>query len=156
MLENIIILGFIGLVGYGLYKVIFKKETPAEAANEIKNEVVAEEKKVEEAVAPVVVAEVAKIVEEAKAVEAKVEQIVVTEVAKVEAAVVAEAVKVEEIVVAEVAKVEEVVVTEVKKAKARVKKAADVNQDGKVDAADVKAAAKKVAARVTKPKKTKT
>jgi hypothetical protein len=122
-MESLIVgLGVLAIVGYGLYKIFIKKETVSEAATEIKNEVVAEVKKVEEVVAPVVAAEVTKIVEEAKAVEAK---------------------------------VEEVVVAEVKKAKARVKKAADVNQDGKVDAADIKAAAKKVVARVAKPKKTK-
>ena len=61
MLEYIIIAGFVGLFGYGLYKVLFKKETPAEAVAEVKSEVVAEVKKVEEAVAPVVKAEVAKV-----------------------------------------------------------------------------------------------
>jgi hypothetical protein len=125
-MEYIVILAFVALFGYGLYKMIFKKETVAEAATEIKNEVVAEVKKVEEAAAPVVQAEVAKIVEEAKAVEAKVEEVVKTEVKKVAT-----------------------------KAKARVKKVADVNGDGKVNVADVKAAAKKVTAKVTKPKKTK-
>ena len=92
---------------------------------------------------------VAKVVEEAKVIEAKAEQEIKVEVAKV----VEEAKAVE-------AKVEEVVVAEVKKAatkaKAAVKKAADVNKDGKVDAADVKAAAKKVTAKVARPKKTKT
>jgi len=126
MLEYIIIAGFIALFGYGLYKVLFKKETPAEAVAEIKNEIVAEVKKVEEAAAPVVVAEVAKV---------------------------------EEAVVAEVAKVEEAVVAEVKKvatrAKAAAKKTADVNKDGKVDLADAKAVAKKVATKVTEVKKPK-
>ena len=46
MLEYIIIAGFIALFGYGLYKVMFKKETPVEAVAEVKNEVVAEVKKV--------------------------------------------------------------------------------------------------------------
>jgi hypothetical protein len=82
------------------------------------------------------------------AVEAKVEEAVKVEAAKViEEAKAAEA-KVEEVVKAEVKKA-------VTKAKAAAKKAADVNQDGKVDAADVKAAVKKVATRATKPKKTK-
>jgi hypothetical protein len=109
---------------------------------------------------------VAKVVEEAKAVEAKVEEVAVAKYkeelaafveteTKVAKELVAEVAKVVEEVKAVEAKVEEVVVAEVKKAKARVKKAADVNEDGKVDVADVKAAAKKVAARVTKPKKTK-
>ena len=49
---------------------------------------------------------------------------------------------VEEVKVVE-AKVEEVVVAEVKKAKARVKKAADVNEDGKVDMTDVVEVVKK-------------
>ena len=83
----------------------------------------------------------------AEVVVAKVEEEVKIEVAKV----------VEEAKVVE-AMVEEVVKTEVKKAATRaktaVKKAADVNKDGKVDVADVKAAAKKVTSRVTKPKKT--
>jgi len=121
---------------------------------------------------------VAKVVEEAKAVEAKVEEVavakykeelaafvetetkvakeLVTEVEKVVEEVKAAEAKVEAAIVAEAIKVEEVVVAEVKKATARVKKAADVNEDGKVNAADVKAAAKKVVAKVTKPNKTKT
>ena len=115
MLEYIIIAGFIALFGYGLYKVLFKKETPAEAVAEIKNEIVAEVKKVEEAAAPVVVAEVAKV---------------------------------EEAVVAEVKKV-------ATRAKAAAKKTADVNKDGKVDLADAKAVAKKVATKVTEVKKPK-
>ena len=84
---------------------------------------------------------VAKVAEEVKVEVAK----VVEEIKVVEA-------KVEEVVVAEAVKVEEIVVAEVKKAKARVKKTADVNKDGKVDVADVKAAVKKVAAKAKKPK----
>jgi hypothetical protein len=56
-------------------------------------------------------------------------------------------------VVEEVKAVEAVVVEEVKKTSARVKKAADVDGDGKVTLADAKAAVKKVAAkRTTKSK----
>ena len=61
----------------------------------------------------------------------------VVEEVKVEAAKVVEEVKAVEV------KVEEVVVAEVKKAKARVKKAADVNEDGKVGVADVVEVVKK-------------
>jgi Tfp pilus assembly protein PilE len=75
---------------------------------------------------------VAEVKVEAAAVETKIEDAIKVEVAKV----------VEEVKAVE-AKVEEVVVAEVKKAKARVKKAADVNEDGKVDVADVVAAVKK-------------
>ena len=64
--------------------------------------------------------------------ETKVAKEIVAEVEKV----------VEEVKVVE-AKVEEVVVAEVKKAKARVKKAADVNEDGKVDMTDVVEVVKK-------------
>jgi hypothetical protein len=117
----------LAIVGYGLYKIFVKKETVEEAVTEIKNEVVAEAKKVEETVAPVVKAEVAKVVEAVKV----------------------EAVKVEEVVVAEVKKA-------ATKAKAAAKKTADVDGDGKVDAADVKAGVKKVIAAAKKggrPKK---
>ena len=58
-------------------------------------------------------------------------------------------------VVAEV-KTEVAAVKEVaKKTTARVKKALDVNQDGKVNAKDAVAAVKKVAAKTAKPKATK-
>jgi len=108
---------------------------------------------------------VAKAVEEIKVETAKVEEVVVAKYkeelaafveteTKVAKELVAEVAKVVEEVKAVEAKVEEVVVAEVKKAKARVKKAADVNEDGKVNAADIKAAAKKVVAKVAKPKKT--
>lgn len=59
--------------------------------------------------------------------------------------------KVEEVVAevkTEVAAVKEVA----EKTTARVKKALDVNQDGKVNAKDAVAAVKKVAAKTTKPK----
>jgi hypothetical protein len=52
-------------------------------------------------------------------------------------------------VVEEVKAVEEAVVETVKKTRARVKKAADVDGDGKVTLADAKAAVKKVAAKKT-------
>jgi hypothetical protein len=160
-MESVIVgLVVLAFAGYGLYKIFVKKETVAEAATEIKNEVVAEAKKVEEVVVPVVTAEVAKIVEEVKVVEAKIEEVAVAKYkeelaafveteTKVAKELVAEVEKVVEEVKAVEAKVEEVVVAE-------VKKAADVNEDGKVNAADIKAAAKKVVTKVTKPKKTKT
>ena len=96
----------------------------------------------------------AKVVEEVKVVEAKVEEVAVAKYkeelaafieteTKVAKEIVAEVEKVVEEVKAVEAKVEEVVVAEVKKTKARVKKAADVNEDGKVDVADVVAAVKK-------------
>ena len=98
--------------------------------------------------------EVAKVVEEVKVEAAKVEEVVVAKYkeelaafveaeTKVAKEIVAEVEKVIEEVKAVEAKVEEVVVAEVKKTKARVKKAADVNEDGKVDVADVVAAVKK-------------
>jgi len=110
---------------------------------------------------------VAKAVEEVKVVEAKIGEVVVAKYkeelaafveteTKVAKELVAEVEKVVEEVKAVEAKVEEVVVAEVKKARTRVRKAADVNEDGKVDVADIKAAAKKVVTKVTKPKKTKT
>jgi len=96
----------------------------------------------------------AKVVEEVKVLEAKVEEVAVAKYkeelaafveteTKVAKEIVAEVEKVVEEVKAIEAKVEEVVVAEVKKTKARVKKAADVNEDGKVDVADVVAAVKK-------------
>ena len=100
----------------------------------------------------------AKVVEEVKVEAAKVEEVVVAKYkeelaafveaeTKVAKEIVAEVEKVIEEVKAVEAKVEEVVVAEVKKvatrAKAAAKKAADVNEDGKVDVADVKAAVKK-------------
>jgi hypothetical protein len=96
----------------------------------------------------------AKVVEEVKVVEAKVEEVAVAKYkeelasfieaeTKVAKEIVAEVEKVVEEVKAVEAKVEEVVVAEVKKTKARVKKAADVNEDGKVDVSDVVAAVKK-------------
>jgi len=96
----------------------------------------------------------AKVVEEVKVVEAKVGEVAVAKYkeelaafveteTKVAKEIVAEVEKVVEEVKAVEAKVEEVVVAEVKKTKARVKKAADVNEDGKVDVADVVAAVKK-------------
>ena len=107
---------------------------------------------------------VAKVVEEIKVETAKVEEVAVAKYKEELAAFVETETKVAKELAAEKvvkeakaveAKVEEVVVAEVKKAKARVKKAADVNEDGKVNAADVKAAAKKVVTKATKPKKTK-
>ena len=97
---------------------------------------------------------VAKAVEEVKVVEAKIGEVVVAKYkeelaafveteTKVAKEIVAEVEKVVEEVKAVEAKVEEVVVAEVKKTKARVKKAADVNEDGKVDVTDVVAAVKK-------------
>jgi len=96
----------------------------------------------------------AKVVEEVKVVEAKVEEVAVAKYkeelaafieteTKVAKEIVAEVEKVVEEVKAVEAKIEEVVVAEVKKTKARVKKAADVNEDGKVDVTDVVAAVKK-------------
>jgi len=100
-MESIVIIAFVAILGYGLYKILFKKETPAEAATEIKNEVVAEVKKIEETVAPVVetaVAEVKKIEEIAAPVVetavAEVEEAVKTEVAEVVAEVKTAAAKV--------------------------------------------------------------
>ena len=75
-MESVIVgLVVLAFVGYGLYKVFVKQETVAEAATEIKNEVVAEAKKVEEVAAPVVTAEVAKVEEVAKTEETKVEEV---------------------------------------------------------------------------------
>ena len=96
----------------------------------------------------------AKVVEEVKIEAAKVEEVVVAKYKEELAAfvetetklakeIVAEVDKVVEEVKAVEARVEEVVVAEVKKAKARVKKAADVNEDGKVDVADVVEVVKK-------------
>jgi hypothetical protein len=96
----------------------------------------------------------AKVVEEVKIEAAKVEEVVVAKYkeelaafveaeTKVAKEIVAEVEKVIEEVKAVEAKVEEVVVAEVKKTKSRVKKAADVNEDGKVDVSDVVAAVKK-------------
>ena len=96
----------------------------------------------------------AKVVEEVKVVEAKVGEVAVAKYkeelaafveteTKVAKEIVAEVEKVVEEVKAVEAEVEEVVVAEVKKTKARVKKAADVNEDGKVDVADVVTAVKK-------------
>ena len=96
----------------------------------------------------------AKVVEEVKVEAAKVEESVVAKYKEELAAfvetetklakeIVAEVEKVVEEVKAVEAKVEEVVVAEVKKARARVKKAADVNEDGKVDVADVVEVVKK-------------
>jgi hypothetical protein len=96
----------------------------------------------------------AKVVEEVKVVEAKVEEVVVAKYKEELAAFIETETKVAKEIVAEVekvveevkvveAKVEEVVVAEVKKAKARVKKAADVNEDGKVDMTDVVEVVKK-------------
>ena len=90
----------------------------------------------------------AKVVEEVKVEAAKVEEGVVAKYKEELAAFVEKETKLAKEIVAEVekvveevkaveAKVEEVVVAEVKKARARVKKAADVNEDGKVDVADV-------------------
>ena len=86
----------------------------------------------------------AKVVEEVKVVEAKIEEVAVAKYKEELAAFVETETKVAKEIVAEVEKVveevkavEEGVVAEVKKAKARVKKAADVNEDGKVDMADV-------------------
>jgi len=95
-----------------------------------------------------------KVVEEVKAVEAKADEGVVAKYkeelaafveteTKVAKELVAEVEKVVEEVKAVEAKVEEVVVAEVKKARTRVKKAADVNEDGKVDVADVVEVVKK-------------
>jgi hypothetical protein len=66
--------------------------------------------------------------------------------------VVEEVKAVEAKVVEEVKAVETAVVEEVKKTRARVKKAADVDGDGKVTLADAKAAVKKVAAKKTSKK----
>ena len=96
----------------------------------------------------------AKVVEEVKVVEAKIEEVAVAKYkeelaafveteTKVAKELVAEVEKVVEEVKAVEAKVEEVVVAEVKKARTRVKKAADVNEDGKVDVADVVEVVKK-------------
>jgi len=89
----------------------------------------------------------AKVVEEVKVVEAKVEEVAVAKYKEELAAFIETETKVAKEIVEEVkaveAKVEEVVVAEVKKTKARVKKAADVNEDGKVDVTDVVAAVKK-------------
>ena len=90
----------------------------------------------------------AKVVEEVKIEAAKVEEAVVAKYKEELAAFVETETKLAKEIVAEVekvveevkvveAKVEEAVVAEVKKTKARVKKAADVNEDGKVDVADV-------------------
>ena len=90
----------------------------------------------------------AKVVEEVKVEAAKVEEAVVAKYKEELAAFVETETKLAKEIVAEVekvveevkvveAKVEEAVVAEVKKTKARVKKAADVNEDGKVDVADV-------------------
>lgn len=90
----------------------------------------------------------AKVVEEVKVEAAKVEEGVVAKYKEELAAFVEKETKLAKEIVAEVekvveevkvveAKVEEAVVAEVKKTKARVKKAADVNEDGKVDVADV-------------------
>jgi hypothetical protein len=79
MLENIILFGFIAILGYGLYKIIFKNETPTESVAEIKKEAIGEVKKVEE---------VAKVEEtKVEAVVAKVEEVAKTEETKVEAVV---------------------------------------------------------------------
>ena len=76
MLENIILFGFIAILGYGLYKIIFKNETPTESVAEIKKEAIGEVKKVEE---------VAKVEEtKVEAVVAKVEEVAKTEETKVE------------------------------------------------------------------------
>jgi hypothetical protein len=96
----------------------------------------------------------AKVVEEVKVVEAKIDEVAVAKYkeelaafveteTKVAKELVAEVEKVVEEVKAVEAKVEEVVVAEVKKARTRVKKAADVNEDGKVDVADVVEVVKK-------------
>ena len=92
----------------------------------------------------------AKVVEEVKVVEAKVEEVAVAKYKEELAAFVETETKVAKEIVAEVEKVveevkavEEVVVAEVKKARTRVKKAADVNEDGKVDVADVVEVVKK-------------
>jgi len=112
-MESIIGLAVLAFVGYGVYKIFIKKETVAEAATEIKNEVVAEAKKVEEAAAPIV-----------KAIEAKVEEDIKVEVTKVVNEVKAKA-----------AKVEEEAVVEVKKASTRAKKAVKEKAVKVVDAA---------------------
>jgi restriction endonuclease Mrr len=137
-MESIVIIAFVAILGYGLYKILFKKETPAEAATEIKNEVVAEVKKIEETVAPVVETAVAEV--------KKIEEIA----APVVETAVAEVKKIEEIaapvVETAVAEVEEAVKTEVAEVVAEVKTAA-----AKVRAPRIK----KVVEKVAKPNATK-
>ena len=143
-MESVVVsIAVLAIVGYGLYKIFVKKETPAEAAVEIKDEVVAEAKKIEEVVAPVVEATVVKVEDVAVAKYKEELAAFVEAETKVAKEIVAEVEKVVEEVKAVEAKVEEVVVAEVKKTKARVMKAADVNEDGKVDIADVVEVVKK-------------